>query len=284
MRKLFAFDLVFLGYLAVVGLIVLAVRPPGWGIYLAYHAAAAGMVLLLAHAHDRYGGRFWKFARYWYVVPVVLGAFRELHYLLPGVHPFNDHRYDRELAEIDRKLFGDVDGFFLSAAQPQFVDFLHACYWSYFVLVILPGAVLYFKGDLGRLREYVSAILASLFISYLGYFVVPAIGPHHFMDPRPAALDGWLIGGLMHRTLMAIEWRMADAFPSGHALLSMTVLVMCWRLQRATFWGTLVPALAVVWATMALRYHYVIDVVASVALLPVVIFLGLALNRWRENA
>ena len=109
---------------------------------------------------------------------------------------------------------GDVDGFFLSVAQPHLVDVIHLCYWSYFVLMIIPGAVLYFKDECPRLREYVAVILMALFTSYLGYFVVPAIGPHHFIIPRPEALDGWLIGGIMHRVLMAIEWRMADAFPS----------------------------------------------------------------------
>ena len=44
MKRLYAFDFVFGGYLAIVSLVVLIVRPPGWGIYLAYHAASAGMV------------------------------------------------------------------------------------------------------------------------------------------------------------------------------------------------------------------------------------------------
>ena len=45
----------------------------------------------------------------------------------------------------------------------------------------------------------------------------------------------------------------------------------------------LLPGVGIVWATMALRYHYVVDVVASAGLLPVVIFAGTAFHRWAEG-
>jgi membrane-associated phospholipid phosphatase len=76
---------------------------------------------------------------------------------------------------------------------------------------------------------------------------------------------------------------MPDAFPSGHALLSMIVIVMSWRLHRPTFRLVVGPAVGCVIATMVLRYHYVVDVLASVALLPGVVFAGLALYRWWDR-
>ena len=90
MKKLAAFDLVTLGYLAIISLIVVAVRPPGAWVFLALHAAAALWVGMIIAAHGRYGGPFWTFFRYWYVLPFVLCAFREIHYLVPLVHPFDD--------------------------------------------------------------------------------------------------------------------------------------------------------------------------------------------------
>jgi hypothetical protein len=284
MKRLNGFDTATLGYLAAVSAITLVARPPAWGVYLAYHAMGAALVALVVHAEARYGGRFWSICRYWYVLPVILGSFRELHYLIPGVHPFEDFRWDRALAAIDRRWFGDVDAFFLGMAQPQLVDLLHLCYWSYFVILIVPGAVLYAKGELQRVREYSTVLLTALFLSYLGYFLIPAVGPHHFHAPRPPALDGWILGGALHALLMEIEWKMPDAFPSGHALATMTALVMAWRLRRGTFWKILAPGAGVVIATMALRYHYVVDVVASVAILPVAVVLGRAGHAWRERS
>jgi len=283
MKKLAAFDLVILSYLGIVSLIVLAFRPPGAWIYLAYHAATALLIGLLVHAQDRYGGRFWTFCRCWYIVPISGGAFREMHFLIPDVHPFEDHRFDRVLGALDARWFGDVDGFFLSGWPPAFVDLLHLCYWFHFIAPLIPGGFLYARGEWARLREFTTASMLALLASYLGYFMVPAIGPHHFFHPRPACLDGWILGGPMHQMILQAELRMPDAFPSGHALMSMVVIAMAWKLHRPSFWIVVGPASGCVLATMALRYHYVVDVAAAAALLPAVLWGAIAFSRLRER-
>jgi hypothetical protein len=281
-KKLLAFDWVVLVYVGIISAIVLAARPPGAWIYLGYHAIVLAMIALLVHAHARFGGPFWTVPRYWYVVPVVLAAFRELHYLVPDVHPFNDWKYDRALAAIDARWVGDVNGFFLGAFPPVVVDLLHLCYGFYFFSMIITGAAIQRRGDYVRLREYATIVLTGLFLSYLGYLVVPAVGPHHFLHPRPAVLDGWVLGRPLHAAIMAAEREMPDAFPSGHALLSMIVIVLAWRYHRPIFRWMVVPALGCLLATVALRYHYVIDVAASVAILPVTVWTGQTFARWYE--
>lgn len=283
MKKLYAFDLVILAYAGILTSVVLVARPAGTAIYLACHAAAVALIALIVRGHARHGGRFWTFARYWYVVPIVLAAFRELHHLVPEVHPFSDRRYDHLLAALDRRWFGDVEGLFSVLPLPM-MDLLHLCYGFYFVAMVIPGAALYVRKEFERLREYTSVILTAMFLSYLGYLVVPAVGPHHFYSPRPAQLDGWVVGGFLHRAIMAAEGEMADAFPSGHALLSMVVIAMAWKHHRPSFFAILLPALGCILATMALRYHYVVDVAASTAIFPGAILLGVAFHRWRERS
>ena len=226
MKKFAAFDLVILAYLGIVTLIILACRPEGTLVYLAYHAAGAAMIAMIVYAHGRFGGRFWTFCRYWYVLLASASAFREIHFLVPQIHPFDDNRFDKILSSLDQRWFGDVDGFFLSGWAPIWVDLLHLCYWFYFISSMIPGGALFARGDWDRLREYLAVVMTALLLSYLGYFLVPAIGPHHFYSPRPPQLDGWILGGRMHQAILAAEWRTPDAFPSGHALLSMIVIFM----------------------------------------------------------
>jgi hypothetical protein len=283
MKKLHAFDLIILGYLAITAAMAAAARARGLWIYVGLHAGAAGLVLLLAWMHGRRGGRFWTFCRYWYIVPLVMAAFRELHFLVPEVSPFEDRRFDRALMAIDARWFGDTDAFFLSMLHPIWADLLHLCYWFYFLSMLIVGGVLYAKAEWVRLREYVAVVMLALFTSYLGYFAVPAVGPHHFFPSRPPELDGWVLGGPMHRAISAAELVTADAFPSGHALMSMIVILLSWRHHHPTFRWVALPALGCIWATVALRYHYVVDVVASAAILPAVLWLGAALHRWREG-
>lgn len=280
MRRLAAPDWVTLGYLSAVTLIILARRPEGWGIYLAYHGLVLILVGLLVLAHTRYGGRFWGFLRHWYVLVLTLAAFREMHYLIPQVHPFDDRCYDRILASFDRKFLGDVDGFCLEVAarMPLLIDLLHACYLFYFASILIPAVVLYARGRLDPAREYASVILTGLYLSYLGYFAVPAVGPHR-ISPTPPSLDGWILGPHARPMLISIEWEMPDAFPSGHTLVSLLVLIMSWRLHRRCFWILLVPASGCIAATVLLRYHYVADLAGSLALLPVAIWAGRAIHR-----
>jgi hypothetical protein len=281
-KKLAAFDLVILGYIAIITTIVLAFRPEGTLLYLGYHAAAVALIALLLVAHERIGGRVWTFCRYWYVLFLAAAAFREMHYLIPEIHPFDDNRFDFILRDLDRRWFGDVDGFFL--AWPALVmELLHFCYWFYFLATLILGGVLYARQEWVKLREYLAVVLTGLFISYFGYYLVPAIGPHHFFHPRPGVLDGIFAGSHLHQAILAAEWRMPDAFPSGHALLSMIVMVMAWRLHRPTFKVVVVPSLGCVVATMALRYHYIVDVLASLAVLPAAVCAGLALHRWWDR-
>ena len=284
MRKLTAPDAVTLGYLGAVTAIVLAFRPAGTGIFLAYHALVFALVALLVYAHGRYGGRFWTFLRHWYVLVLAMAAFREIHYLVPRIHPFADRRCDLALGALDRSLLGDVDGFCLSLANPLLIDVLHLCYWFYFASILIPAAVLYARGELDRARQYAGVILAGLYLSYLGYFAVPAVGPHHFFPSRPPELDGWILGRHLHAAILSLEWEMPDAFPSGHTLVSLLVLIMSWRLHRRSFWLLLGPASGCIAATVMLRYHYAIDLAGSLALLPAALWLGTALHRRLEGA
>jgi membrane-associated phospholipid phosphatase len=266
-RRLKAFDLVIFAYIAILTAVVLVARPPRWPVYLAYHAAVTVLSLLAIEAYPRFGGRLWRFVRYWYPLVVVLSAFREIHYLVPDLHPFEDGRYDRLLAQWDRRAFGDVEAFCLAFPRPL-IDLLHIGYWSYFALLVGTATWIYRTRNDRKADQVTTVIIGCLLTSYLGYPLLPAVGPHWFHTERPPVLDGWLIGGLMYRTLLEIEWKMPDAFPSGHALMAFVVVGLAWRLDRRLFRWILLPAVACVVSTVVLRYHYVVDVLAAVLLFP----------------
>jgi len=91
-----------------------------------------------------------------------------------------------------------------------------------------------------------------------------------------------LWAGFLHDLLLKMEGRIPDAFPSGHALIAMIVLVLSWRLHRRVFWWLLPFASGLILATMYLRYHYVVDVLAAALLLPMCVVFGRWLQRRRE--
>lgn len=273
------FDLVFLGYLAVIS--ILAACGGAW-IYLPIHLVAAAVPLGLIQLHRKLGRSWTRALRHWYILPAVLLAFREIHYLVPRIHPFEDGHLDLALEILDRALFGDVTGFWIAHLTPLAADVLHLCYWSYFPALIAPAVWVYRNGDLEAFREYATLIVLGFFTSYLWYFMVPAVGPYVTLDPRPEVLDGHFLGGFLHRTLVALELRMPDAFPSGHALMYLLAIVGTARVARPLLPYILAGAIGCITATVALRYHYVVDVAVSVLLSPGIAWAAFGLCRkWR---
>lgn len=274
MKRFFtSVECVILAYASAMSAIALFARHRS--IYLGYHALVVAMLVMIAWADRRHGGTFWRVVRHWIALYILLGSFREMHYLIPEVNPFEDHASDLALMELDRRLFGDVHGFVSRLWWPPLVDFLHLCYWTYFPMPLALLAVLWFRKRLPEFRQATTILLAGFYIGYLTYLLVPAVGPHHF-EARSPGLDGAWIGGRFHRALLAVEWSMADAFPSLHTTVAAMSLALAWRLQRRLFWIFLVPALGLVAATFVLRYHYLIDVAAGLAVAPI----ALAVGRW----
>jgi membrane-associated phospholipid phosphatase len=286
-RWLAPFDAVIASYFAIVSILILA----GWErcqdrwLYLGVNLALGGGAVLFAWAEARTGTPFARLAHHWFCVFAVVGAFQELQTLIPQLHPFADRRFDHALAALDARWFGDVPGFFRALAWRPAADVLSICYWSYFPMPVFLAAVLYRAGELARFRECVTVLLVAWYLSYLGYFLVPAVGPHRAVDgPRLAELDGFGPAGLLHWLLIVAEGERPDAFPSGHALIAMVTLILAWRHRRRLFWALLPFGAGLVLSTMYLRYHYVVDVAASVALLPVSLLLGFILHRRWERS
>lgn len=242
-------------------------------LYLCLQAGALALVALPAWAAAVTGRPLWVLVRHWYPVLLVPAVFYELAFLIPQIHP---GRHDALLAAWDRDLFGDVKGAIEPLLTPPFVDVLSVCYLSYFVSAPLLMVVLWRRADPLAFREAMTVCLLGWYLSYLGYFLVPSTGPYALAEdlvPRAALMQG------CHARLLEWEMGVPTAFPSGHVLVTLLVLYLAWRRARRLFWILLAPSLGLIVATIGLRYHYVVDVVAGAAMAPPVVWAGLRLHR-----
>lgn len=285
-RLLSAPDLVIIAYESVVAAILIVFWPKldRPALYLALNLGLIGVTVGFALLEARRPSKVTTFLHAWWPVVAVPVSFKEIAWVVPCIQPFEDGAWDSWLQACDERLFGDTSGFFRSIAWAPAADLVTIGYWSYFLLPIVLGASLYRPSDLRKFREATTVLLVGWFISYLGYFAIPAQGPHVLLPAaRAPELDGWLFAGTMHKALLAIEGTIPDAFPSGHALVAMLILLLAWRLHRRVFWIVLPFATGLILGTMYLRYHYVVDVLAAVVLVPPCVALGRALHRTREE-
>jgi membrane-associated phospholipid phosphatase len=152
--------------------------------------------------------------------------------------------------------------------HPLLTGLLQAAYISYYVMPIALVLVLYFREDKNAFNNAAFAIVLCFYLSYIGYLLVPAVGPRFTLNhvqttdllTGPATL--WV-----RQTLDGLEHNKTDAFPSGHTAVALVTLVYAWKYREKVLSRILTPAvLALIISTVYLRYHYVIDVIAGVLL------------------
>jgi membrane-associated phospholipid phosphatase len=179
---------------------------------------------------------------------------------------------DPLLVAADRFLFLGADPTRLlePLTGPLLLEVLTVCYALYYFHPIVLGALLW-RDDLregtpgARFPRYVFGMLLVFYVSYAGYFLVPAIGPR-FTVPHEGPLPRGPVAQAIDQTLDRLETSRRNCFPSGHTMVTIAVLLEAARRSRRTFLGFLPFAVGLVLATIAGRYHYVVDVLAGIAL------------------
>jgi membrane-associated phospholipid phosphatase len=184
-------------------------------------------------------------------------------------HPFFPDR-DVQLRSFDRALFFGHDPLLAleRIISPSLSEWLAGCYISYvFLFPVVLGAV-YMNRDRARFRELALATTLALAVGYIGYTLVPALGPV-FTGTFTTKLDLYYFREvkeqLMDRTRIP-----RDCFPSLHTCMTCVLLWGAWRHARVVFWVLLPSSAFIPFACVYLRYHYVSDVLAGFVLFVIV--------------
>jgi len=186
----------------------------------------------------------------------------------PVIAVANPLRFDAFMAAADLRLLGPVAaGWRHLLGRPDWlVDLASLAYMTYYVLPLAIGVAVYRSN---RRREYDDVVLAyvtALLLCYLGYLLFPTTGPRVPAGMEGAVLGGGAVSRAVRAFVAAVESNLLDAFPSGHAAVATVSLLVGWRLLPAARPALLLAAAGIVFATVYLSYHYVVDVAAGVAL------------------
>lgn len=200
-------------------------------------------------------------------------ALRDVVPLLRG------RRFDALLQRIDTRLFGAPLPLYLDGATSPFLsDVLSACYFLLFpyILVCCVRYLLRARASLTVSQRFYSGFFTIYAISFVGYVLLPAQGA--YLD-IPGAFHHPVEGGWMTKLNDAVVRNgssRVDVFPSLHVAASAFILFFDRLHDRRFYLAFLAPAIGLWIATIYLRYHYGIDVIAGFAMLAV----GLAVSRY----
>ncbi len=199
-------------------------------------------------------------------IAVILVSFDSLGDIIPWIWP----RYaDELLIKVDYALFGVHPTVWLERfIHPRLTSFLQAAYITYYPMAVVLGILLFTKRREAEFDAAFFGIALCFYLSYLGYLLVPAVGPRFTLeDVQTIGLQAGDFTLAIQDFLNTLEHNKTDAFPSGHTAVALTTLYYAWKFRERTYAAILAPTVpALMISTVYLRYHYVIDVFAGIVL------------------
>ena len=203
--------------------------------------------------------------RNWYALPYVASCYKEMAIFIPVVRHTDS---DEWLADLDFRIWHANPTVWLERIQsPAFTEFLQVVYTLFVPAVLLVAYLLWRKRSYGEFKYYAFLIALGFLTSYIGYMLVPARGPRFLLKHlQHIPLQGMWLFHAMQKTLDRLESAHYDCFPSGHTEL--TVLA-CWgsrMVSKHLFRLYLAYTPWIIFATVYLRYHYTVDLMAGALL------------------
>ncbi len=220
--------------------------------------------------------------RNWYPIAIILILYRELAFLIPEVNP---HDIDPILIKLDYLIFGVHPTVWMEKIiNPILTEISQLLYSTYYFLPIILGIVVYFDEDKRNFHHVFFGIIFAFYLSYMGYIIFPAVGPrfslHHLQTNM---IVGLFLTLPLRDILNGLELVMRDAFPSGHTMVTLVILYYAWFYARRVFYIYLPITAIIIFSTVYLRYHYVVDIIFGAILFPpIVIVVDYLMKHWEE--
>lgn len=228
-----------------------------------------------------------KFIRSYYHIPyyaVVFSSFQTF------VHRLNPYDWDKLLLEWDYTLVGfDATIWFEQFVTPWLTEILTIAYFSYYIIPTMTFIILYYSARTHQTAtKYLLAIVTAWYISFIFYSLMPAAGPDIVF---PGNYSTTLMGVspftnyyLEKLSLYLRESQIRNTFPSMHFGIILISSYFAYRYSRRYFWLCLLPLGSLLGiATIYLRQHYVVDLIASFPLASFSIYAGLNRKILSEN-
>ena len=281
----------FLNSLNLLGL-VFAPRIPNWWIIITVNLSLCALIVGLARASADGSSKFLTGLHRWYLYPAVVFVYMEVDLMIKPIHSMD---YDHLLIAADHWMFGtNPTQWIYRFAHPVLTEVLQIAYFSYYFLFIALGIETYREYTPRELDRVGFLLVYGFFLSYLGYFALPAVGPRftlHDFNSLSKDLPGLLFteplrnfinagGGIPPGSVDPVAQVHRDVFPSGHTQLSLVCVYLAYQHKIKTRHIMAVTVTLLIIATVYLRYHYVIDLLAGGLFFGFTIVSGHHIERW----
>ena len=229
-----------------------------------------------------------------------------LSWWYPDTYEFNRmfHNLDHVFAGYEQQLFHMQPALLFSQkiSNPVFSELMHLGYASYYPLIALV-TLYYFLYRYQEFTRVTFIILASFFIYYVIFILLPVTGPQYYYlaagvdqiaqghfpnigdyfaaHDESLPIPGWKDGFFYQcvASAHAAGERPTAAFPSSHVGVTTILLFLAWHAGNRKLLYTLLPFYVLMcFATVYIQAHYAVDVIggwiSAVVIYAVLLFLS----------
>jgi hypothetical protein len=222
------------------------------------------------------------------IFSMIVSSYFELRVILPTV---STRAVDASIFAFDMRVFHVEPSLAWDRfVTPQTTEWFAFFYFGYFFLLALhtiPFA--FFVKNTNLVARFALGITIVFCVGHVGYMIVPGYGPYYFLaNDFHHGLSGGFFWGLVQEAVAA-GGAMKDIFPSLHTAVPTFFALFSFRYRRELTafrfsWPVVAfCAVQIIGATMFLRWHYVVDILAGLSLAAAADALSARLVPWDER-
>jgi len=184
---------------------------------------------------------------------------------------FHGRSLDPQFAWLEQALFRSQPALIMSRGLgrgPLLNELIFFAYFFFYALVATGPWLLYLRRRYEEARRTLFIITLSFFVLYTWYVFFPVQGPKYFF-PELRRLGYSHFNGFAFTHLMTAFFGWMNlagaAVPSSHVAMALVAMLLNWRNNRVLFWAYLPLTALLVFSTIYLYAHYVVDIILGAA-------------------
>lgn len=260
----FPVDIATFSYLLILSFLVLIFKKnnPYWGFYIIFNFLVILIIIFLIRFFGDESKRWQRFFRHWYPVFLFTILYEQTCHLINIIF---EGWFDPFINLFELKLFGVYPSVWFQKITCLLLnEYMMFVYFSYYFLLPLLGAFLYFRGKIKEFDRLVFSSAVAFYISYLGFIFFPVQGPRYQLgDLYNTEITG-IVFTPIAQWIVKVGGLHGGCMPSPHSAVAFVVLIFAYRYHKTLF-VILTPIIFSLFiSTIYGRFHYFSDVVAGI--------------------
>jgi len=263
-KPIYLFDRLIIGY-SICMVVVIAIIGRSWSQYwdeMSFYSGMAILSYVITQIFYEEENTLHRIIRLLYPVMLFTFFYRATGGLMSLMF---DSFLDIQVTSFEHLIFGVnptlyIDQNLLTTWLTEPISF---CYFSYYFMIPVFFVILFIKKDYKIIKNAMSAVSLTFFLSYLLFFLYPVEGPRWFFAGQYInEIEGPIFRRLVEMVIDNGAVR-GGCMPSSHFGVALVIVMYCFKFYRNKAWIITVLTIGLAIGTVWGRFHYVSDVVVG---------------------